>query len=283
MKMYYDARNKSNLEKLAKHTKAAALRWYDYCVKNNINILIYETIRTKAKQREYVNSGASQTMNSYHIVGQALDFVPVDDKGNTLWNGYGADDIQKAISYAKSLGFEWGGDWKSFVDKPHLQFNYKGYGTDTFEEKTVEAPKTEVKTEVVTNPKPKGKIETFQNWLNQTYKTGIKSDNLYGPKTKKAALMALQTELNRQFNAGLIVDGIWGPKTKAAIRTVSRGAKGNITRIIQGMLYCLGFDPKGFDGIFGNGSYYAVMAFQKKNKLTQDGLVGRNTFEKMFK
>lgn len=74
-----------------------------------------------------------------------------------------------------------------------------------------------------------------------------------------------------------------GPKTKAAIRTVSRGAKGNITRNIQGLLYCLGFDPKGFDGDFGNGSYYAVMAFQKKYKLTQDGLVGRNTFEKMFK
>ncbi len=283
MTMYYDARNKSNLEKLAKHTKVAALKWYDYCVKNNINILIYETIRSKVKQREYVNSGASKTMNSYHIVGQALDFVPVNDKGETLWGGYGASDVVEAISYAKSLGFEWGGEWKSFVDKPHLQFNYKGYGSDTFEEKTVEAPKTVVKTEVVVNkPVNENKISTFQSWLNTNYKAGIKVDGLYGPKTKKAALMALQTELNKQFGAGLKVDGIWGPKTKAAIRTVSRGAKGNITRIIQGMLYCLGFDPKGFDGDFGNGSYYAVMAFQKKNNLTQDGLAGRNTFEKMF-
>ncbi|HHT6143206.1 TPA: DUF5776 domain-containing protein, partial [Listeria monocytogenes] len=33
---------------------------------------------------------------------------------------------------AKSLGLEWGGDWSGFVDNPHLQFNYKGYGTDTF-------------------------------------------------------------------------------------------------------------------------------------------------------
>lgn len=281
--MFYDARNKSNIEKLAKHTKAAALKWYDYCVKNNINILIYETIRTVAKQREYVNSGASQTMKSYHIVGQALDFVPVNDKGETLWGGYGAADVVEAITYAKSLGFEWGGDWKSFVDKPHLQFNYKGYGTDTFEEKIIAAPKTEVKTEVVVNKLVNEyKISIFQSWLNTNYKAGIKVDGLYGPKTKKAALMALQTELNKQFGAGLKVDGIWGPKTKAAIRTVSRGAKGNITRIIQGMLYCLGLDPKGFDGVFGNNTYYAVMAFQRSEGLVDDGKVGKNTFEKML-
>lgn len=154
---------------------------------------------------------------------------------------------------------------------------------------TVQAPKTEVKTEVVTHPSKTNPTSTgnsfikkFQDWLNKTYKCNLVVDGIYGPKTKKVALMALQTELNKQFGAGLKVDGIWGPKTKAAIRTVSRGAKGNITRIIQGMLYCLGFDPKGFDGIFGNGSYYAVIAFQKKNKLAQDGIVGRNTFEKMF-
>lgn len=282
--MYYDTRNRSNLAKLAKNTKDAALKWYDYCVKNNINILIYETIRTVAKQREYVNSGASQTMKSYHIVGQALDFVPVDDKGSTLWSGYGTSDIKNAISYAKSLGFEWGGDWKSFVDKPHLQFNYKGYGTDVFEEKTVAAPKTEVKTEVVVNkPVNENKISTFQSWLNINYKVGIKVDGLYGPKTKSAALKALQTELNTQFGARLVVDGIWGNQTKSAIRTVREGARGSITRIIQGMLYSLKYDPKGFDGIFGNGCETAVKSFQKDKGLTADGLVGKNTFQAMFK
>lgn len=95
-----------------------------------------------------------------------------------------------------------------------LQLNYKGYGTDTLEEKTVAALKTEVKTKVVKNPKSIGKIETFQDWLNQTYKTGIKSDNLYGPKTKKEALMALPTDLNKQFGAGLKVDGIWDLRQK---------------------------------------------------------------------
>ncbi|GGH16689.1 hypothetical protein GCM10008013_11610 [Paenibacillus segetis] len=28
------------------------------------------------------------------------------------------------------MDFEWGGDWSGSWDKPHLQYNYKGYGTD---------------------------------------------------------------------------------------------------------------------------------------------------------
>ncbi|WP_373464613.1 M15 family metallopeptidase [Bacillus sp. V2I10] len=52
-------------------------------------------------------------MRSYHIVGQALDFVPVNNKGVCLWDGYESDEIKKAISYAKRLGFSWGGDWTS--------------------------------------------------------------------------------------------------------------------------------------------------------------------------
>ena len=133
--MFYDKRNKENLMKLADNTRIAALEWYGYCLKNNVNILIYETIRTEEKQREYVNKGASQTMKSYHLVGQALDFVPVNEKGDTLWGEFGRSDVKKSIEFAKQLGFEWGGDWDRFIDKPHLQYNYKGYGTDTFGKK----------------------------------------------------------------------------------------------------------------------------------------------------
>jgi len=150
----YHERNLKNLAQLGDTTKGKAIEWYKYLIQEKIDLLIYETIRTEAQQRDNVNKGASQTMKSYHIVGQALDFVPVDDKGNTLWNGYGSADVKKAVAKAKALGFEWGGDWKDFVDKPHLQYNGKGYGTDTFktkgntiviEEKKVEVVKTVVK------------------------------------------------------------------------------------------------------------------------------------------
>ena len=130
--MKYHNRNVSNLNKLADNTKAAAFKWYQYCIDNGIEVLIYETIRTVEQQREYVRKGASQTMRSYHLVGQALDFVPIQSNGTEDWNGYNKEPWASAIRYAKQIGFEWGGNWKGFVDSPHLQYNYKGYGTDTF-------------------------------------------------------------------------------------------------------------------------------------------------------
>ena len=135
--MYYDKRNRATLSELAPNTKRLAFKWYEYLVKNGIEVLVYDARRTVAEQKANVASGASQTMYSYHIVGQALDFVPVKD-GKALWGGYNAANIQKAIKEAQRLGFTWGGDWDSdgnqrdetFIDSPHLQYEYKGYGTD---------------------------------------------------------------------------------------------------------------------------------------------------------
>ncbi|EGP2725279.1 M15 family peptidase [Listeria monocytogenes] len=131
MTSYYYSRSLANVNKLADNTKAAARKLLDWSESNGIEVLIYETIRTKEQQAANVASGASQTMRSYHLVGQALDFVMA--KGKTVdWGAYRSDKGKKFVEKAKSLGFKWGGDWSGFVDNPHLQFNYKGYGTDTF-------------------------------------------------------------------------------------------------------------------------------------------------------
>ncbi|UKS54853.1 peptidoglycan-binding protein [Exiguobacterium acetylicum] len=136
--MYYDKRNRTTLAELAPNTRALAMKWYEYLVKNGIEILVYDARRTLKEQQDNVDSGASQTMYSYHLVGQALDFVPADKSGKVYWSGYGRADIKKAIKEAQRLGFTWGGDWDSdgnqrdetFIDSPHLQYEYKGYGTD---------------------------------------------------------------------------------------------------------------------------------------------------------
>lgn len=128
--MRYDARNRANLDKLAPNTRKAAYTWYEYCKRIGADILIYETIRTIETQKQYLANGKSKTLNSYHLVGQALDFVPVLATGATNYGGYGASVIKQAIAEAKRQGFSWGGDWKDGWDKPHLEFRYKGYGTD---------------------------------------------------------------------------------------------------------------------------------------------------------
>ncbi|WP_416887163.1 M15 family metallopeptidase [Listeria monocytogenes] len=131
MTSYYYSRSLANVNKLADNTKAAARKLLDWSENNGIEVLIYETIRTKEQQAANVASGASQTMRSYHLVGQALDFVMAKSK-TVDWGAYRSDKGKKFVAKAKSLGFEWGGDWSGFVDNPHLQFNYKGYGTDNF-------------------------------------------------------------------------------------------------------------------------------------------------------
>jgi peptidoglycan L-alanyl-D-glutamate endopeptidase CwlK len=58
---------------------------------------------------------------SYHNYGLAFDVVDME----LWWNGA---DWQKIGKIGKSFGFEWGGDWSGFVDKPHFQ---KKFGQTT--------------------------------------------------------------------------------------------------------------------------------------------------------
>lgn len=88
----------------------------------------------------------------------------------------------------------------------------------------------------------------------------------------------LQIELNAQFYKGLAVDGLRGPKTLDACVTVRRGAKGNITKLIQERLNSVGFHIS-VDGIFGGGTEDAVKVFQRNRGLSADGIVGRNTWD----
>ena len=126
-------------------------------------------------------------------------------------------------------------------------------------------------------------IAGVQMFLNRWFYGGLTVDNLSGKATYKALVKALQTELNNQFNARLVVDGYWGAKTKVACVTVRKGASGNLTRLIQAALICKGYDVNGFDAKFGDGLYNAVIRFQKAKGLAADGIVGKDTFEALFK
>ncbi len=125
-------------------------------------------------------------------------------------------------------------------------------------------------------------MREIQHTLNERYGIGLEEDGYYGPKTKAGLIKALQTELNTQFDKGLAVDGIWGPKTYAACVNVRLGAKGKLTYILQAILYAKGYNTNGIEGIFGKGTASAVRKFQSDNGLSADGVVGKNTFEKLF-
>lgn len=138
-------------------------------------------------------------------------------------------------------------------------------------------------TSIKTNSSGSSSIKSVQTWLNSTYKTGLTVDGVYGSLTKKALVKALQTELNKQYGSKLVVDGVYGAKTNNAVRNLSNGGKGNLTKTLQGLLICNGYSTNGFDGVFGNGTASAVKSYQKKKGLTADGIAGQKTFASLCK
>lgn len=65
------------------------------------------------------NSANTQTLDSNHIKGIAIDFAPYKngriwwDAPDSVWNEMG--------KIGKKYGFSWGGDWKDWQDKPHFE------------------------------------------------------------------------------------------------------------------------------------------------------------------
>ena len=119
-------------------------------------------------------------------------------------------------------------------------------------------------------------IKNFQSWLNSTYSAGLSTDGYYGPNIKRAATIAYQKELK------VTADGIFGADSKAAVVVLNSGNRGNRVHILQGMLYCLGYDPNGIDGIYGTGTVNAVKRFQTDKGLSSDGAAGANTMYALY-
>lgn len=148
-----------------------------------------------------------------------------------------------------------------------------------------EIANSEASNEIISQPQKnenKGNVARIQAILNDKYGLSIAVDNIYGNETKKSLVKGLQTELNKQFGSNLAVDGIFGTNTYNACINVRKGAEGNITYLIQAMLVCHSFDID-VDGIFGPATENAVKDFQSRNGLSVDGIVGKNTFNKLFK
>lgn len=94
-----------------------------------VDFVVVEGLRSLETQRRYVAEGKSQTMNSRHLSGKALDYIAfVGGKGT-----YDAKAMKVVADAFKQAGKEldipvdWGGDWKSFKDTPHIELNRTAY------------------------------------------------------------------------------------------------------------------------------------------------------------
>lgn len=64
----------------------------------------------------------TNTLSSKHIDGRAMDitFAGKDGKPHYEWPN---EVWQKYGDAARKYGLEWGGDWKKFSDRPHVEYN----------------------------------------------------------------------------------------------------------------------------------------------------------------
>ncbi len=94
-----------------------------------VDFIVIEGLRTQARQKELVATGKSQTMNSRHLSGNAVDIIPV----NTTWQIKEFGPILNAVKQAaveQGIKLRFGINWKNdpslpietkFIDAPHVE------------------------------------------------------------------------------------------------------------------------------------------------------------------
>lgn len=95
-----------------------------------VDFTVTEGLRNASRQRELYDAGLSKTLDSRHLTGHAVDLCPYVD-GKLAWTDLKAWDALGAalLETAEWLGvpLEWGGRWKTFIDRPHFQLTRKDY------------------------------------------------------------------------------------------------------------------------------------------------------------
>ena len=107
--------------------RANCIIFIDLCKQAGLPVLITETVRDDEYQRYLAANGYASkkaTRPTFHSVKAGLAF---DICKNVKGHEY--DDLSffdRCGQIAKQVGFSWGGDWKSFPDKPHIQWDAHG-------------------------------------------------------------------------------------------------------------------------------------------------------------
>ena len=129
--------NSRDISRLRPDVAANCRRWLALCKAAGLNVLVTQTVRDKEYQ-EYlyaqgrtrpgsiITNGRTPTFHA-DTAGLAFDFCK-----NVKGHEY--DDnafFHKAAALAKGMGFSWGGDWQSFVDMPHIQWDNGGEWTSS--------------------------------------------------------------------------------------------------------------------------------------------------------
>ena len=96
---------------------------------STIDFTVLEGLRTPERQKALVEAGASQTLNSRHITGHAVDLGAwVDNQVDWSWPLYHRiAAAMKDAARQEGVSIVWGGGWRTFKDGPHFELDRKAY------------------------------------------------------------------------------------------------------------------------------------------------------------
>lgn len=219
----------------------------------------------------YVNKGISYGLTNAEALIYFADGVNQYGTASTLWKNISKQALQK------------GGTLDAMYEATKaLTSNYLSRRTKVYNT-LKQGTSTSVEVNDIKITPDKTTIKMIQKWINDYCDAGLVIDGVFGPKSKKGIVKALQHCLNIDFGKDLVEDGSWGPKTSNACQYVSssHNKNSNLAFIAQCLLYINGYDSKGLDSKFGSNSTKAATLFQSEHNLVADGSVGRLTFAKL--
>ena len=114
--------NSRNIDDLRSDVAANCRVWLELCRAAGLQVLITGTVRDEEYQQQCYRNGTSKSPRpAFHAqgVGLAFDFC-------RNIKGHEYDDLEffrRAGELGEKIGFEWGGRWTSFPDRPHLQWS----------------------------------------------------------------------------------------------------------------------------------------------------------------
>jgi peptidoglycan L-alanyl-D-glutamate endopeptidase CwlK len=235
-------------------TLAAAIKvLIDALAQNGMQVEVVQGLRSFAEQDEIFRQGRSKPGpivtrarggQSNHNYGLAVDVVPFNG-GQPNWNA--PLGVWTTIgSEAEKLGMEWGGDWRKFVDKPHIQLPGM----------------------------------SIAECLSLYRRGGNKLDLVWAEASRRLLGAAAGVA---GIVAGTSPAPARAPGASSSHPTLQLHSRGEAVRALQEALAAAGFmQASGADGIFGSRTLAAVKKFQQSKGLTTDGIVGSATWETLL-
>lgn len=240
---------------------------------------LYAQGRTKPG-KIVTNARAGQSLHNY---GVAFDMFITNKNGTSA--SWDTAKLNQAGRMAEQLGFEWGGRWKSIVDRPHIQMTG---GLSLAQLQAGKKPNLKYKGKTIDyTPSSGGSsggssyTSVASKWTGQNLKkyhkggavkqlqklVGVKADGYFGADTVNAVKKA-------QKKHGLIADGIAGKDTYKAL-TGKKSSKKKANLKVDGYIGKSSIKAiqkatgsKYTDGVFSNQPNNAQVRSLEKNAYT---------------